>query len=137
MKRKSLILIVLLFLSSCSIFKGIGDFFSPGEKISETMASWLNNHYSQLLASWGPPQQVFDDGLGGRILNYTMNRQFYFPGTSQTNTTARVTSYDNYIWGSATSRTVYNPARIYGYTAYRMFWINKNGIIYNWKWQGL
>jgi len=101
------------------------------------MQSWQGNHYGELIAKWGPPQMVFDDGYEGRILIYTARRQFIAPGKSTTYTTGRATAYDNLIWGSATSTTYYTPAKTYGYTAYRMFWINKKGRIYRWAWRGL
>ncbi len=104
--------------------------------INKVMKSWEGHHYGELIASWGPPQQVFDDGYGGRILVYTQQRQWTTPGTATTYTTGSATVWDNYIWGSATSRTTYYPPQTHGYTAYRMFWINSNGYIYRWAWRG-
>jgi len=106
-------------------------------RINKVMASWERQHYSDLIARWGPPQQVFDDGAGGRILVWTAIRSYTVPGRATTETTGRATAYDNYIWGSATSHTTYTPAQTYGWTAYRMFWINRDGIIYRWAWRGL
>lgn len=125
MKRKLLLLLIIAVL------------FSGCFAINKVMKSWMGYHYGQLIAKWGPPQQVFDDGYGGRILIYTAQREFVAPGRSTTYTTGTATMYDNFIWGSATSRTTYTPARVTGYTAYRMFWINKRGIIYKWAWRGL
>lgn len=107
------------------------------EDISQVMKSWEGHHYGDLIASWGPPQQVFDDGYGGRILIYTQIRQWTAPGQFTTYTTGSATAYDDYIWGSAISETRYTPPQTYGYRAYRMFWINKDGIIYRWAWKGL
>lgn len=121
-----LFLLSIVFLSSCFT-----------ERINKMMKSWTRAHYGNLIASWGPPQMVFDDGYGGRILIYTTQRVFIAPGKSTTYTTGSATAYDNYIWGSATSNTYYTPSRTYGYTAYRMFWINKEGYIYRWAWRGL
>ena len=126
MKRLMIILILIFLLSSCIT-----------ANINKMMKSWETHHYGELIAKWGPPQQVYNDGYGGRILIYTSQRQFSTPGKSTTYTTGKATVYDNYIWGSATSSTVYTPPKVYGYTAYRMFWINKNGIIYRWAWKGL
>ena len=105
-------------------------------RINKLMASWEGHHYSNLIASWGPPQQVFDDGAGGRILVYTAVRSYTVPGQATTYTTGSATAYNSMIWGSATSRTTYTPAQTYGWTAYRMFWIRRNGIIYRWAWRG-
>lgn len=119
-----LIIVSVLLLQSCAT-------------INKTMKSWEGHHYSSLIMKWGPPQQVFDDGYGGRILIYTKIRQWTAPGQATTYTTISATAYDNYIWGTAISTTTYNPAQTYGYTAYRMFWINKDGFIYRWAWKGL
>ena len=105
--------------------------------MNKVMASWQGHHYSDLIAKWGPPQQVFDDGSTGRILVYSSDRSWTVPGYATTTTTATATAYDTYIWGSATSHTTYTPAQVQSYTAYRMFWIDSNGHIYRWAWRGL
>ena len=98
-------------------------------RINRVMSSWQGHHFSNLIARWGPPQQVFDDGYGGRILIWTAQRSYTTSGTS----TTYGTDY-GYIW---TARTTYNPAETYGWTAHRMFWINKDGFVYRWAWRGL
>jgi hypothetical protein len=45
-------------------------------RINGMMRSWEGSHYSELLMRWGPPQAVYDDGNGGRILVYTYARQW-------------------------------------------------------------
>jgi hypothetical protein len=127
-RRIALVMVLVLIALSCVGCAG---------RINKVMASWTNHHYSDLIASWGPPQQVYDDGRGGRMLVYTTQRSWTSPGTAVTRTTGRATSYDNYIWGTATSRTTYNPPQTHGYTAYRVFWIDKRGYIYKWQWKGL
>jgi hypothetical protein len=126
MKRKYFLLLGVLFFSCCL-----------AETVNKIMISWENHHYGDLIASWGPPQQVFDDGYGGRILVYTLARYWSSPATSKIYVTGNATAYDNYIWGSAAATTTYYPSQIYGYTAYRMFWINKDGYIYRWAWRGI
>jgi len=121
---------IVLMLTFCFVLSGCAH-------LNMVMKSWEGHHYGELIASWGPPQQVFDDGYGGRILVYTKQRSWTTPGTSSTYTTGQATAWDNYIWGSVTSRSTYNPPQTYGYTAYRMFWINSDGHIYRWAWRGL
>jgi len=122
-----------ILLATISIFSLSG----CAGQINQTMQSWMGHHYSELIGSWGPPQQVFDDGRSGRILIWTQVRSYTSPGTSTTQTYGQATAYDDYIWGSATSHTTYTPPQTYGYTAYRMFYIDKDGLIYNWTWRGL
>lgn len=122
--------IVLLFTLSMGVSGCAG-------RINSMMKTWENQHYSNLIASWGPPQQVFDDGAGGRILVWTSARSATVPGQATSTTNFRANAYDNYIWGTATTRTVYTPAQTYGWTAYRMFWIGGNGVVYRWAWKGV
>jgi hypothetical protein len=125
MRRLAVLSVALLFLTGCAA------------RINKVMQSWEGAHYSQLIMSWGPPQGVYDDGLGGRILVYTQQRQWVTPGTATTTTDFSATGYDNYIWGQAKSVTQFNPAQLHGYTAYRTFQINSAGRIVNWSWRGL
>jgi len=97
--------------------------------VNKLMTSWENHHYSELIGSWGPPTQVYDDGQGGRILIYVYNRSYTTQGVSTTTTTGSgygtATMYDNNIWGnvntSTQSTTTYNPPQTYQYTSNRMF----------------
>jgi hypothetical protein len=106
-------------------------------RVNKVMSSWVGAHYSQLVMSWGPPQAVYDDGQGGRILFYTSARKWTSPGQVTTTTSGRATMYDSMIWGSAQSYTTFSPPQTHGYTAWRAFAIDKDGRIYNWSWRGL
>ncbi len=106
-------------------------------RMNGIMNSWQGHHYSELLMSWGPPQAVYDDGAGGRILVYTQQRRWTTAGQARTITTAQATIYDDMIWVNAQSYSQYVPPQTYGYTAWRMFRINERGIIYAWSWKGL
>jgi hypothetical protein len=120
------ILLAVLLLSGCLT-----------GRINNTMNSWMGSHYSQLLMSWGPPQQVFEDGTGGRILVYTSSRQWTTPGQITTTTTGQATVYDNMIWGQAQSFTQFSMPQTRGYVAWRAFAIDKDGRVYNYSWRGL
>jgi hypothetical protein len=122
------VVVVTVFCSSACMTKG---------KVNKTMASWQGHHYTELLAKWGPPQQVLDDGSGGRVLTYTRTRSWSTPGQATTQTDIRAHQWDNMIWGTATSTTTYTPGQSYGYTSWRMFFINSGGRIYKWSWRGL
>ncbi len=121
---KAATLIIALTLSGCS-------------SINKTMESWMGHHQSDLVASWGPPQQVITDGQGGSIFVYTANRAFTSPGSSTTTVVGSASGYGNRVYGSATSITTYTPPQTTSWSAYRMFWINASGRIYRWSWKGL
>ncbi len=108
-----------------------------GKRINNAMASWEGHHYSDLIMSWGPPQQVFEDGSRGRILIWTAVRSYTAPGRAVRTTSVRATAHDNYIWGQARSFTEYRPPQTYGYTAWRMFRISSRGRVISWSWRGL
>jgi hypothetical protein len=107
------------------------------EGFGEVAQSWMGHHYGQLIGSWGPPQQVYEDGQGGRILIWTQARFVDHTRYEHTQTYGQATVYDDYIWGSATSRTTYTPPQTYGYTAHRTFYVNNSGCVYHWAWRGL
>ena len=112
-------------------------FSGCASRINQVMKSWEGQHRNDLIASWGPPQQIMSDGQGGEIFVYTQVKQWTTPGQATTDTTASANIYGNQIYGSGTSRTTYNPPKTYGYQAQRVFWIDKDGYIYRWSWKGL
>ncbi|MBM4348672.1 MAG: hypothetical protein FJ106_02115 [Deltaproteobacteria bacterium] len=111
--------------------------FTGCASINKTMQTWMGHHQSDLIASWGPPQQVIGDGQGGNIFIYSTTRTFTSPGHSTTTVTGSVYGTRNYAYGSATGYTTYTPPQTSSYNAYRMFWVDKNGYIYRWAWKGL
>ncbi len=121
MRRLGLLILASVLLSSCA------------GQISKNLASWEGHNFNELIASWGPPNEVFADGRGGQVFVYTRTRAWTQPGTSTS--TATATTYGNTTY--ATVQTVYQPAYVQGYTAYRMFWVDGSGTIYSWAWRGL
>ena len=105
--------------------------------IDKTMESWLGHHQTELIGSWGPPQQVFDDGSGGRVFVYSTSRSFTSPGSSTTTVNSSTYSYGNTTYGTATGYTTYNPSVTTSYNATRTFFINRSGRIYRYAWKGL
>lgn len=107
------------------------------KRVNRVMASWVGHHYSALLMTWGPPQGVYEDGAGGRLLVWLADRSITTPGQAVTRASAQATLYDGYIWGQAQSVTEFRPPSTYGYTAWRMFRIDSEGIVRSWSWRGL
>lgn len=105
--------------------------------IDKTMASWTGRHQSELIGSWGPPQQVFSDGNGGSVLVYTTTRSYTSPGTATTTVTGSAQTFGNTTYGNATARTTYTPAYTSSYESSRTFWVDANGRIYRWAWKGI
>lgn len=123
--------LIVLFLAFVLIFCGCA------AQINKTMASWQGSHFHNLIAGWGPPDQVFSDGQEGRILIYIKHKQWTTPGKSKTYSQGWITGWDDFVWGTGTEKTVYTPPQTYQWKTYRMFWIDKDGYIYRWAWRGL
>lgn len=103
-------LLLLLLIGGCASTKKIMD-------------SWLGMSKVELYKKWGPPNQITTDGNGGEILIYQKNIQSgQLPGRIYSNPAGGI----NYT----------NPTQ-YGYTQTRMFYVNKRGIIYHWRAEGI
>ena len=87
------------------------------------MDSWINAHKSQLIASWGPPNQVFPDGLGGEVYVYMSTYQT--PGYSNSHAT-----YNSFT-DSVNTTTTYHGGQTR--VERKMFYINRDGYIYKWN----
>jgi hypothetical protein len=87
------------------------------------------------MRSWGPPQQITPDGASGRI--YVWTRDVNIPITNAKSKTKGTIDYnpylDQYTIKSKTTHTA--PVIIEGQRV-RMFWVNKDGIIYYWQAKG-
>jgi len=106
-----LILLCFIFFTNCTAH------------INKAMNSWLDHHKSELIASWGPPNQISSDGKDGEILIYYYNRNLgQTPGLITNN------PYGSGIQYTAPQQNTY--------TASRMFYVNSEGKIYYWRWQG-
>lgn len=123
---KSTLTLLLPILLSVSLF-------GCSYRMNQIMSSWEGNDVDDLIASWGPPTQVLDDGNGGKIFCYQQSGTVYMPGT--TTTTGNAYRYGNQVnYNEYTSST---PGYAVPVNKYRMFWVNPNGIIYKWSWRGL
>lgn len=107
------------------IAAAISLYFSSVSCVStkKTMNSWVGHTESEVIIAWGPPNQVTNDGNGGKILIYSSQVTTY---------TAPGTVYNNGYGG-----VNYTNPQTYGYSRVRMFYINAEGKVYYWKAQGL
>ena len=111
MKRFAFISLALSFSIGCASL-------SP----SKNMQSWVGAHQSKLILSWGPPTRTASDGAYGTILIYEYDRNMgQIPGRATVNSDGSVS---------------YTAPQSNHYVASRMFWVNAEGTIYNWRWNG-
>jgi hypothetical protein len=111
------------FLKSVALL--IALFFASGcaSQVDNSMKSWIGAHQSKLIRSWGPPQRTASDGNGGVILiygNYVNLGQV--PGQVTTDYFGNVS---------------YTAPQPQGYQRTRMFYVDRNGYVYDYDWQGL
>ena len=124
------------FLFACFVLMVMSSCMTPS-KMNTIMDSWTNSHESDLIAAWGPPQQVMSDGRDGKVFIYTQQVNYTTPGTATTTTNVNGYGYGNTANVYGTSYTTYNPSQTYGYQRQRIFFINSDGQIYRWSWRGL
>ncbi len=106
-----------------------------GPPTAEIMNSWKGNHISDVIRSWGPPQQVTTDGAGGRI--YVWSKNVNIPLTKAKSKTKRTVTYSPYLdQYTIKSKTTYTEPVVIEGQKVRMFWANKNGIVYHWRAKG-
>ena len=104
-------------------------------KINEAMESWKGSHISAVIQSWGPATRTASDGKGGTIYIWDAYVDLgTSPGTHSQNIYCPP-SFGGYT--SCQGTGTYTPPQQQGYNRVRMFYVDKNGRIYNWRWQGL
>jgi hypothetical protein len=91
-------------------------------QINSAMSTWVGHHQSELIRSWGPPSRTASDGQGGTVLIYDS-----YVDMGQTPGTAYTDPYGN---------VRYTTPQQNGYARTRMFYVNADGYIYSWRWQG-
>jgi hypothetical protein len=95
-------------------------------RVNKVMESWMGHNVSELIASWGPPQQTIDLGNQGRVYVWSAVRSFTTPGRANTTTTGSAVAFGNMATGSAYSTTTYTPPQTTSYAATRSFWVDHN-----------
>lgn len=121
MKRPLLIAATLILILSVGC---------ASKKISANMASWMGADQSRLILSWGPPDKTDSDGKGGQVLTWLRDRGNKSTTSTTYNTGVKGLGGEDIIVTNTSGGGKREPAT-------RMFWVNEDGIIYNWKWQGL
>ena len=116
MKPMGFIALVALFI----VLVGTG---GCAANVNKMMESWVGHHQSELILAWGPPNQVSSDGKGGQVLIYSG-----YVNLGQTPGRANVDYFGN---------VTYTAPQQQGYQRTRMFYVDPNGYIYAWRWQGL
>lgn len=110
--------VAFLLLAACATESGF----------REVADSWLGSTEQELVATWGPPDQVYESG-GNKYLTYLDTGSVYVPGTSPTYSTTFVgnTAYTTSYGGT--------PARTYAMSCKVTFAI-ANSRITSYRYEG-
>ena len=100
-------------------------------RIDRSMEVWMGAHYSDLIDSWGPPEQVFEDDSDGHVMVWMRDRQVVVPGRLEEFIVND--SDDDPLSGSPGGFNKYRPTQIYEYQVWRAFWVDRSGQIYRWE----
>jgi hypothetical protein len=134
---KRLVVLVVLAAFLVVVLVGCGPSLEEVRKESEAtaqrqqmeqeraMKSWLGHHKNKLIASWGPPTQMMDDGSGGNIYIYTQTVQLSFPGSTS--------SFHMPIGNMGFAVTQPSAGMAINHSTHKMFWINSQGFVYDWS----
>lgn len=122
-------------LSTVAFFMLCLTILGCGTPTAEIMNSWKGAHVSRLIRSWGPPQHVTTDGAGGKIYIWKKNIDITLADAkAKTKGTITYSPYlDEYTIDSKTTYT--DPVVLEGEKV-RMFWVDRDGIIYTWRAEG-
>lgn len=108
------------------------------QKRETLQKTWEGRNVNDLIAYFGPPSEVLDDGKGGRILIYTKTIGVGVPGQSFSTyhgiSRGSVTGFPGgasaHGTDSGTQFTYTSPEVALSISGHRMFWVNKEGTIY-------
>ena len=85
---------------------------------NQVVNSWIGVDFNEVIAAWGPPAQVLDDGNGGKIASWVEDGSIQMPGTAETS-----------LLGT-TAYTYHRPGQTWNFRRTTTFWLNKQGIVY-------
>ena len=133
------ILVVLLALTGCATTAGY----------EAILNSWVGDNVDHLISVWGPPASSYPLSNGGKVLQYSNQRNIQFGGYT---TTTPVTTYQNgtvnaYGNNGAYTTANYNgtsttyvpqttPVQNIAMSCVTRFTLDSRGTVTNWSWQG-
>lgn len=134
MKYGKAVVAVVIFLSACATTANY-------EKILNT---WVGGNVDSLVSSWGPPANFYTFSDGGRVLEYSNQRNIQIGGyttttpqtTYQTGSVNVGSVYGNYNSTSTTYVRQTTPVQNISMQCVTRFTVNPQGIITKWAWQG-
>jgi hypothetical protein len=123
--------VMLVSFVLIAMVAGCKDAQSPQDK---AMAEWAGAPAVAVIQGWGQPDKVFADGSSGFVLCY-VNRWNFVHYNALYNEPATDGSGDTaHIYGLATK--MFEQSEIDSYRAYRVFYLEADGTVYDSAWRG-
>jgi hypothetical protein len=116
------VLCVLMLLAAHTFGCSKPKDFKRADAVDHVMESWVGHRQTELVETWGPPTKIIPDGEGGSMIIYESLKG---------------------IWGDEKNKRIVGGAQYAaepkqpGYAARRVFYVNEDGVIQSWKWEGL
>jgi hypothetical protein len=110
---------------------GCRDAQSPQDK---AMAEWIGAPSVAVIQGWGEPDKVFTDGRSGFVVCYVNRTDFV-----HYNVLFNDAPTDGSIVPAKTlakADKIFEQANIDEYRNYRVFYLEPDGTVYDWKWRG-
>lgn len=86
--------------------------------MKKEMESWLGSNLHELIKNYGPVSATHEDGAGGKIVTFTRTVHLR-------NQSIRGNYYSGGLY------VVENPSTLY---IHRMYYVNKDGMVYGYRW---
>lgn len=138
MKNGKIVAAIAIFLTACATTANY-------EKI---LSSWVGKNADNLVSRWGPPESSYPLSDGGRVLQYSNQRNIQIggytttvPQTTYEDGTVNVygnggSAYGNYSGTSTTYVQKTTPVQNIAMHCITRFTVNAQGVITRWAWQG-
>ncbi len=102
----------------CSVFLLLTACATRHQRLAQTMPSWVGKPVAEVIQVWGPPSTVYDDGPGKVYVWHEHVVRTVGGGGGRVRPDGRISA---------------DPTVTINRNYYRMFWVNKDGVIVRWK----
>ena len=138
MKRHKLALVLAFILTGCA----------TTANYENVLSSWVGTTADNLIMRWGPPSNSYPLSNGGRVLEYSNQRNIplggyatIVPQTTYSSGNVNVygkggPAYGNYSGTSTTYVQTTTPIQNIAMHCSTRFTVDSQGVVRNWAWQG-
>lgn len=130
MKKIIVLLGLVVLVSGCATTRGY----------EAILGSWMGAKEESLVASWGPPQNVYQMGNGKKVIEYSRGQNIQTGGYAYTTpqTTYHQGVVGNTLYTGTSTQYVTQTTPVYNIQMWckTSFILDSNGTIESWRWEG-